>query len=167
MTTHRRTSGDGPPACDQRAGSDQVDPDALLTAQCPEQRSFFLILSGFERRRRKRATADMLGRQYARMADVQKRTSGDGPPACDQCAEAGAADPDALLTAQCPRMADVQKRTSGDGPPACDQRAEADQVDPDALLTAQCPEQRSSFLIFVWIREEKDDSNATADMMGR
>jgi hypothetical protein len=43
MTTYRRTSGDGPPACDQRAEADQVDPDALLTAQCPEQCSFFLI----------------------------------------------------------------------------------------------------------------------------
>jgi hypothetical protein len=31
----RRTSGDDPPACDQRAEADQVDPDALLTALMP------------------------------------------------------------------------------------------------------------------------------------
>jgi hypothetical protein len=47
---YRRTSGDGPPACDQRAEADLVDLDALLTAQYLVQGSFFLNF-GLQKRR--------------------------------------------------------------------------------------------------------------------
>src|SRR5215510_1905456 len=43
---YRRTSGDGAPACDQRAEADKVDLDALLTAHRPVQGSFSLDFLG-------------------------------------------------------------------------------------------------------------------------
>ena len=49
---YRRTSGDGPLACDQREEAAQVGPDALLTAQCPVHGSFSRIFFGFQTRGR-------------------------------------------------------------------------------------------------------------------